>query len=152
MQHYGHPTPFLDWSWSPFIAAFFAFRAKPANDVTKVRVFMFDRGSWEQNTIRQYGLTFVPPHLSFVEFPNIENPRAGPQQAVSTATNIDDVESLIHIVQQRSDKTLLRAFDLPVSEREKVLDDLGLMGITAASMFPGLDGTAEAVKNRMFGY
>ena len=94
----------------------------------------------------------MPPHLSFVEFLNIENPRAGPQQAVSTATNIDDVEAFIRIVEQQHKMTLLKAYDLPLSEREKVMNDLSLMGITAASVFPGLDGTCEAVKNRMFGY
>jgi len=44
----------------------------------------------------------------------------------------------------------LTAIDLPVREREKVVCELGYMGITAGSMFPGLDGACEELKERNF--
>jgi hypothetical protein len=44
----------------------------------------------------------------------------------------------------------LWAIDLPVSERKKVIQELGYMGITAGSLFPGLDGACEELRERNF--
>ena len=73
-----------------------------------------------------------------------------PQQAASTITNVDDIESYIQSVQQNG-KTYLRAIDLPVNNRRQVVRDLSYMGITAGSLFPGLDGACEELKERNFG-
>lgn len=72
-----------------------------------------------------------------------------PQQAASTLTNIDDVESYIMSMESPG-KTYLSAIDLPVHDRERVLQELRYMGITAGSMFPGLDGACEELKERNF--
>jgi hypothetical protein len=41
-------------------------------------------------------------------------------------------------------------FDLPASERATVMAELELMGINAGSLFPGLDGACEQLKERFF--
>jgi hypothetical protein len=97
-------------------------------------------------------LTYLPPHFSVVELLGVENQRMIPQQALSAVTNIDDIETFIHEQETIHKRVFLNAIDLPVSEREAVLHDLSLMGITAASLFPGLDGSCEALRGRMFGY
>lgn len=150
MQHHGYPTPFLDWTYSPFIAAFFAFRNECSDEVA--RIFVFDVAAWCDDYIQNDRITFIPPHFSFTELMNVENARAGPQQAVSTATNIDDIEHFVSIQEKRRDKSYLTAIDIPHSERGKILAELSLMGITAASLMPGLDGACEMLKHRMFGY
>jgi hypothetical protein len=44
----------------------------------------------------------------------------------------------------------LEAIDLPASERNHVMRELALMGITAGTLFPGLDGACEGLKERNF--
>ena len=73
-----------------------------------------------------------------------------PQQAASTVTNVDDIEAFI--TSKQVDATpYLRAIDLPIGERKKVVRELSYMGITAGSLFPGLDGACEELKERNFG-
>jgi len=47
-------------------------------------------------------------------------------------------------------KKYLQAIDLPVRERKRVIRELGYMGITAGSLFPGLDGACEELAERNF--
>ena len=73
-----------------------------------------------------------------------------PQQALSTITNVDDIESYIRHVEHNRKKSYLQVIDLPARERPDVMKDLHQMGITAGSMFPGLDGACEALKEQYF--
>ena len=95
-------------------------------------------------------INFAQPHFSVLEALAIENARALPQQSLSTLTNVDDIESYIRISEQQTGKKYLKAIDLPASQRREVMVELSLMGITAGSLFPGLDGACEELYGRMF--
>lgn len=155
VQHHGYPTPLLDWTYSPYVAAFFAYRgisnevaAQAAVDA-KVRIHVFDQAQWKNDLNQVTLLLFAGQHVSIGEFLAIENERMIPQQAASTVTNVDDIETYIRS-NEPTDKKYLWAIDLPVSERMKVIQELGYMGITAGSLFPGLDGACEELKERNF--
>jgi hypothetical protein len=94
-------------------------------------------------------LLFTGPHLSIGEFLAIENERMIPQQAASTVTNLDDIETYIR-GKETAEKKYLWAIDLPAKERKMVVEELTYMGITASSLFPGLDGACEELRERNF--
>ncbi|MDQ3315597.1 MAG: FRG domain-containing protein [Verrucomicrobiota bacterium] len=152
LQHHGYPTPLLDWTYSPFVAAFFAYRRKQSHGAPsdKIRIFIFDRASWMRDYAQLQVINFAQPHFSVLEALAIENARALPQQSLSTLTNVDDIESYIRISEQQTGKKYLKAIDLPASQRREVMVELSLMGITAGSLFPGLDGACEELYGRMF--
>jgi FRG domain-containing protein len=155
VQHHGYPTPLLDWTYSPYVAAFFAYRgitnarAAKAEKKDKVRVLVFDQAQWRRDWNQLLMLVCPTLHLSIGEFIAIENERMIPQQAASTVTNVDDIESYIRSKETVS-KKYLWAIDMPMSERQHVVSELSYMGITAGSMFPGLDGACEELKERNF--
>lgn len=156
VQHHGYPTPLLDWTHSPYVAAFFAFRgisradAHAAGDEDNVRVHMFDIESWRRDYRQFDNLVTAALHVSIGEFLAIENERMVAQQAVTTISNVDDIEAYINHKEAEAKTTYLRAFDIPVKCRDEVVKELSFMGITAGTLFPGIDGTCEDLKERHF--
>lgn len=155
LQHHGYPTPLLDWTYSPYVAAFFAYRevsnveAHNSKSNDKVRIHVFDHSQWRKDWNQVLLLILPDFHLSIGEFLAIENERMVPQQAASTVTNIDDIESYI-MSKQSVEKKYLGAIDLPKRDRKHVIRELSYMGITAGSLFPGLDGACEELRERNF--
>ncbi len=155
VQHHGYPTPLLDWTYSPFVGAFFAYRnltnsdADNAKDTEMVRIFIFDQKQWRSTFPQIVKLTPIRPHFSVMEFIAIDNERLIPQQSISSVTNVDDIESYIRSVDNDTTR-YLQVIDLPVRERPYVMRELSVMGITAGSLFPGLDGACEELKERFF--
>ena len=153
VQHHGYPTPLLDWTFSPFVGAFFAYHKTPKYDAlkskTKVRIFIFDKEAWENNFIKYIKLEAGRLHISMLEFLAIDNQRLIPQQSISMSTNVDDIETFIHSFENEKNK-YLQVIDLPISERNTVMNELTQMGITAGSLFPGIEGTCEALKEQNF--
>ncbi|TCA02426.1 FRG domain-containing protein [Rhizobium leguminosarum] len=152
LQHHGFPTPLLDWSHSPYVAAYFAFRKRDqsSNPKHKVRIFMFDSEAWRRDFAQLNSVVNARPHFSLLQPIALENPRATPQQALSAITTVDDVEGYLQRLGRARGNEYLRAFDLPYAERRAVLDELRLMGITAGALFPGMDGVCEEMRMRLF--
>lgn len=151
-QHHGYPTPLLDWTLSPFVAAYFAFRNSslrrmPAD--ANIRIFVFNAFGWNAFFERAPSLMPAFLHLTVLEPLALDNPRVLPQQGFSLVTNIDDLEWYI-AMQETGRQKFLTAIDIPVSERPKVLRELELMGINGGSLFPELDGACLQLKERFF--
>jgi hypothetical protein len=73
-----------------------------------------------------------------------------PQQALTSYSTVDDIETFIAEAERNTGHNYLQIFDLPLSERGLVLRELRLIGITSGSLFPGLDGACEELKERFF--
>jgi len=73
-----------------------------------------------------------------------------PQQALTTYTNIYDIEGYITDLGKGVGAHFLKAIDIPVSEYYAAIKDLSLMGVTSSTLFPGIDGVCEEMKKFNF--
>lgn len=153
-QHHGYPTPLLDWTESPYIAAYFAFEEEPEIKKSEyVRIFVFDRQGWHREFPEKFNtnLFYEPSPLIEARVPRIpDNYRALHQQSVVTFTNIDEIELYLEHYERKYNKRFLWRIDLLATERKTVTQELQLMGITRASLFPGIEGICRTLKERYF--
>ena len=153
-QHHGLPTPMLDWTSSPYIAAFFAFsdaveslESRP-ND-THVRIYGLAQDFVNRWSPPVVTLPYISPYVSSLAISPINNSRLYAQQGKFLVTNIADLEYWLCSIDQPNGQKMLIAADVPITCAYEALKDLQFMGLTAATMFPGLDGVCRMLKHEM---
>lgn len=151
LQHHRFPTPLIDWTFSPFIAAFFALQSVRVTEFDKVQIFILDGLRFNSmNPNLEPDVHLVSIGLKLIDAAIAGNQRHLPQQSISMLTNIDQVGAFLKYMNKNQGSTLI-TLNLSVSERQAILAELSSMGITAASLFPSLDGICEALRGKFFG-
>lgn len=158
LQHHGFPTPLLDWTRSPYIAAYFAFEGVkdtgPESD--NVSVYWFQVEDFVKAWKQMVDLEVDIPHVSVVPTSAMGNPKQHIQQGVFTFSTVDDL--MVHMsgleaagqAEGKSIAPYIIEYQMPITEKPAALRDLTLMGITHTSLFPGVDGLCRALKQRYF--
>jgi hypothetical protein len=153
MQHYGAPTRLLDWTLSPFVAAYFAVRESPLTEGTvwwlNSEGFRWMRVSNTDPLRRQRSWVQFeadPNPVLFVMDSQLRHERMIAQQGVFTVCNHPRVTHDMAIQQMllgfRAQNT---RWDIPAGLKQEFLGYLRMMNVTARSLFPGLDGLGRAV-------
>lgn len=152
LQHSGFPTPLLDWTASPYIAAYFAFEGVNhfSPQTENVAVFSFDQRKWSSTYKQIYDFADFTPHVSILRPRQVGNHKLAVQQGCFTVTNIKDVER--HILLNESDeRKFLTKYELDVRERPKVMRELSLMGISAIQLMPSVEAVCKKVVEDLIG-
>lgn len=147
-QHYGMPTRLIDWSRSPYIAAFMAFYSA----LSEGRCGAGKRiAIWELDLQRFIELNEADPQFRIVKSRLLENDRVWRQaglfiEAIGNKVDLDD-----YLAERAGDdgEPGVRQWTLPTSQARTALNDLILMGITPATVYPDRDGASKYVRLRI---
>lgn len=144
-QHHGLPTRLLDWSFSPYVAAYFAFSwfmfEKATDKSGEVAIWVLDKDEVEQKA--------PEGQLQIISVQDYENNRLGSQFGLFTylKTNESNLEDYLTSPPVKLSHALVKLV-LPRSEARPALQDLILMGIHHGTIFPGREGIAQTIKLR----
>lgn len=144
-QHYGLATPLLDWTSSPFTAAFFAFAQKKSPQTPRRAIWAFSTFS-SQKKSEELRATHVgvgvPPVVEFVRPMSDENSRLVSQGGLFTrapdGVALDDWVKQ-HFIGEKK-RAILVKITVPNVDREDCLRSLNRMNINHLSLFPDLYG------------
>ena len=172
-QHQGLETPLLDWTTSPFVAAFFAFERENDKDSpgTRRAVWALDqhlvhatvinlsiddvvnaRAEFEKaKNTAVLPMEFVPPRLQveFVVPMSDENPRLVSQNGLFSRAPLGvDLDSWVSTYFKGSDEPVLLKISIPNSGRVEFLRWLNRMNINHLTLFPDLYGASKFCNSR----
>jgi len=178
MQHHGAPTRFLDFTYSPYVAAYFAFESAKANSNVAIWAINFE---WLVEQLKDIGeviskkfttyrvsrekhvgyfsdifMRREPTKLLLTVNPFRLNERLTSQRGVFLCPGDVSVslKENFSVYKQSSElvQNIIR-YKIPTGSDNEItieaLELLDAMNISRTTLFPGLDGFAQSLENRM---
>lgn len=141
-RHYGLMSPYLDWTFSPFVAAFFAFE----------EVYRLNSGLRTHYPLRYEGAvsvwSFTPwepivqTELEVVSADTLHGTRARSQQSVFTRLHDrHHVDLEAYLISKQLGYYLVR-YDIDMKSALAAVKDLKRMNISFLTVFPDIHGAA----------
>jgi hypothetical protein len=154
LRHYGFPSPMIDWTSSPYIAAYFAFR-RVLPCVKKVSIYVFLKSRSESD---KSGSSHDPE--IYVFWPYVKTDRRHFLQqshytiCIFNPISIHDAGEWRYAPHEKAfarcdqNQDFLWKFNIPYSERLKVLRLLDRYNINALSLFGSEESLMETMALR----
>lgn len=153
MQHHGAPTRLIDFTWSPYVAAFFALERTVADGVVwamnKTRIDSSRKpqpARMDPRVEGNFARYFLPGNRRFIWMgePHTMNRRLIAQSGTFAVPGVLDLP-VEDILGDRDQHNILAKIVLTNAVREVGMRELYRMNITYATLFPDLDGLAKSL-------
>jgi hypothetical protein len=152
-QHYGLVTPMLDWSYSPYVALYFAFLDAPGADADARCVWVLHPKRVQELNARaagqvesgatQVGLRILDPLVD-------ENARLVNQNGIFTCGPVGvTVDDWIRKTSGEHEALAVIKVVIPGDDRENCLRHLNQMNINHVTLFPDLEGASRYCNHQL---
>ena len=155
MQHHGAPTRLLDFTWSPYVAAFFALESATSNSaVWAINTFVVGTYCFGPQVPEDNEIPSPQKAMAFYGYDNIDDVAIGEpffknQRMIAQSGTFAcpfDLERPIDEILGQTENSVVK-FVLKGSKlRQQALNELYRMNITHATLFPDLDGLARSLR------
>ena len=147
-QHYGLATPLIDWTESPYVAAFFAFHEEFHGDEGEAVVYSLSRPIIErrvEEVRRELGAEFDPGEVvRFLTPLQVDNARLINQRGLFTISPSEHcLEEWVRTYFQDSSDVPLLKIMIPRREKDTALRQMNQMNINHLTLFPELGGASS---------
>jgi hypothetical protein len=151
LRQFGFPSPLLDWSRSPYVAAFFAFRDDPPVPVAKRSIYVYCAGEIMGSTLYKPMIIPLGPyvhthHRHFRQ--RSEYTFCGNFVEWDAQWRFDSHEKVFE--DEHPNKDLLWKFNIPSTERDKVLGILSDYNLNAFSLYGSEESLLETMWYREY--
>jgi len=151
LRQNGFPSPLLDWTRSPYVAAFFAFHYADYREEESVAIFEYveysDRGktSDKLGTIQSLGPWIATDRKHLL------------QQSEYTVCRTDEKNQVKYVshdpvfAKGHKKQDMLTKYILPAADKNQVMRRLSVMNINAYALFETTQGLMELLANDVIG-